>query len=370
MRPFSLLIKPASASCNLACDYCFYRNPAPYGETGQNRMADAVLERMIETYLATEQPSHVFIWQGGEPTLMGEEFFRRVIELQLKHCREGAVIANGLQTNATLLTDNLCRLLRAYSFLVGCSLDGPAHIHDRYRRTLSGSPSHARVLNGIDRLRRYKVEFNILTLVSRANVRRAREVYSYFRDQGFCFQQYIPCTEFDRYGRLQPYAINGEEWGDFLCELFAEWHPRDIHRVSIRHFDTILAKMVDGTADTCTIGNDCRQYCVVEWNGDIYPCDFFVKPEYRLGNIMEKGWSGILRSDSFADFGRQKSKWPQACDQCEFLEYCAGDCIKNRVHGVDGQDNPSCLCRGWRKLYRQHLGDLKMLASSIRCQRL
>lgn len=362
MRPFSLLIKPASAGCNLACDYCFYRNLAPYGGIEQNRMADAVLERIMETYLATEQQSHVFIWQGGEPTLMGEEFFRRVIELQLKHGREGAVIANGLQTNATLLTDNLCRLLREYSFLVGCSLDGPAPIHDRYRRTAAGSPSHARVLNGIAKLRHHEVEFNVLTLVSRANVQRAKEVYAYFRDQGFRYQQYIPCVEFDQQGKLQPYAINGVEWGDFLCELFAEWHPRDIHRVSIRHFDTILAKMVYGTADTCTIGNDCRQYCVVEWNGDIYPCDFFVKPELRLGNIMEASWAELLRSDVFADFGPRKAKWGPVCARCEYLAYCAGDCIKNRVHGVDGQGTPSCLCQGWRKFYRQHLGDLQKLA--------
>lgn len=312
MHPFSLLLKPVSDRCNLRCLYCFYLDKTPYRDSEPRRMDEAVLEHLIRTYLATPQPCHIFTWQGGEPTLLGYDFFHHVVELQKKYSCEGTLIANGVQTNATLLDDKLCALFRRYNFLVGCSLDGPAAIHDKYRVTSTGRPTHSLVMQGIEMMQRHGVEFNIMTLVSQANVRRAEEIYRYFRDRGFLYHQYIPCVEFDEKGRLQPYAINGEEWGNFLCRIFDAWFPNDIHAVSVRHFDTILAKMVHNEIHTCTIGKACRGHLVVEHNGDIFPCDFFVQKELRLGNIMKQSWKEILASSAYINFGAQKIQWGEA----------------------------------------------------------
>jgi uncharacterized protein len=228
-----------------------------------------------------------------------------------------------------------------YHFLVGCSLDGPAKIHDRYRRTISGKPSHVNVLRGIETLKRHQVEFNTLVLVSQSNVNHAREVYRYLLDQGLLYHQYIPCVEFNEHGELLPFAINGEEWGEFLCEIFDEWYRKDAFTVSIRHVDSILSKMIEGAANVCTMGLNCCQYLVVEYNGDIYPCDFFVQQQFRLGNIMDTSWEEALASKTYQDFGEQKAKWNKACEACDFLGLCHGDCIKHRAYAGNPPQNLS-----------------------------
>jgi uncharacterized protein len=353
MRPFSLLIKPASADCNLRCDYCFYLKKCHlYPDSKRHRMPDEVLQQLVKGYMATSQPTYSFAWQGGEPTLMGVEFFRKVTALQEKYGHSGAVVANGLQTNATLIDDELAQHLADYRFLLGCSLDGPAEIHDRYRLTTGGKPSHEKVLKGIDRLNRHGVEFNILVLVSRANVRRAAEVYHYLIGQGFYYHQYIPCVEFDADGNLMPFAIDGNGWGEFLCNIFDEWYPRDIQRVSVRHFDAILQKMVDGTANMCTIGRNCCQYFVVEYNGDIYPCDFFVEKSLKLGNVMDITWDEALASKTYKDFGALKTQWNPVCRSCDCLNYCSGDCLKNRMYAGKPPQHLSMLCAGWQQFIR------------------
>ena len=232
---FSLLVKPASADCNLRCAYCFYLDrSALYPETKVHRMSHSVLERMISSYMSTDQTVYSFGWQGGEPALMGVEFFRDTTDLQKKYGRPGAVVSNGLQTNATLINDDFAAHLSEYRYLVGVSIDGPAEIHNRYRQYATGKASHTAVLRGIDCLNRHNVEFNALVLVSSANVKRAREVYHYLRDHGINYHQYIPCVEFDVNGQLLPYSITGREWGDFLCEIFDEWIMRDRRQVSRR----------------------------------------------------------------------------------------------------------------------------------------
>jgi uncharacterized protein len=370
MKPFSLLVKPASADCNLRCAYCFYLSrSALYPQSARHRMSDEVLERVISNYMATEQPQYVFVWQGGEPTLLGVEFFRRVTELQKKSGKDGSVVANGLQTNAVLLDDEFAAHLAAYNFLVGVSLDGPAELHDRYRINAVGRGSHSDVMRGIECLRRNQVEFNALTLVSAANVRKGKEVYNYIRDLGILHHQYIPCVEFDERGKPMPYAITAGEWGDFLGEMFDEWIGRDSERVSVRLFDSILTLLVDGTYDTCHLGRDCCQYFVVEYNGDIYPCDFFVAGEEKLGNIMSSSWEELAKSPEYLRFGRQKTMWPSKCARCENLRYCSGDCPKHRLFAGDGAVKPSWLCEGWRQFYRHALPRLDALATSIRKQR-
>lgn len=371
LRPFSLLVKPAGPDCNLRCGYCFYLDRAGiYPDTAAHRMGNAVLERMVSGYMATPQPCYTFGWQGGEPTLMGAAFFRRVTELQQQYGAAGATVSNGLQTNGTLITDDLAGHLAAYRFLVGLSVDGPAVLHDRYRRDAGGRGSHAVVVRGMERLRAAGVEFNILTLVSQSNVSAPETVYRYLRDElGCLYHQYIECVEFDSAGRLQPFAIGAAEWGAFLCRLFDEWLRNDTRRVSVRLFDTLLSKLVDGIDNTCASGRDCRQYFVVEHNGDIYPCDFHVTPDLRLGNVMTDAWPDLQRSPAYEAFGRRKSQWHPRCSVCSHRLFCNGDCPKNRALAGRGEAPLSHLCDGWRRFYDHARPRLEELAQDVRRER-
>lgn len=368
MKPFSLLIKPASADCNLRCSYCFYLGKSElYPATKVHRMTPEVAERMIASYLATDQPQYVFGWQGGEPTLMGVEFFRLVTGLQMRYGRNGAIVSNGLQTNVTLIDNEFARHLAQYNFLVGASIDGPAEVHDQWRRTAGGRGSHADVLRGVQCLKRHGVAFNALVLVNSANVDRAREVYQYLCELDILFHQYIPCVEFDEQGRPLPWTITGEQWGEFLVEIFDQWLPQDTRVVSVRLFDSILALMVDGVRNVCHLGRDCRQYFVVEYNGDVYPCDFFVRADLKLGNVMTDSWEALQASPLYHDFGRQKALWHCECNDCQFLHYCAGDCLKHRLYGAPPQDprTLSWLCEGWKLFYTHALPHFERLADEI-----
>lgn len=366
IHQFSLLIKPTSADCNLRCDYCFYLNKnSLYPTTKLHRMPDDVLEQLISKYMSTPQTMHSFGWQGGEPTLMGIDFFYRVLELQKKYGRPNSIVGNGLQTNATLLDNRMAKLLHENNFLVGCSLDGPPDIHNQFRRTRNNEMTHDLVIQGINSLKRNHVEFNILILVTQANVTKAKEVYNYLVNNGFYFHQYIPCVEFDGEGQLEPYAISAEEWGRFLCDIYDEWYPKDIYKVSIRHLDSILNKMVTGISDICTLNDNCCQYFVVEHNGDIYPCDFFVKKSLKIGNIMNSSWDELLESSIYTHFGKQKNLWSQQCNECDYLYLCQGDCPKHRsTYGL------SHLCDGWKVFYQHTRNGFNLLAGKIQQQRL
>lgn len=370
MRLFSLLVKPACADCNLRCTYCFYLDRCTlYPDSVRHRMPEEVLERMIQSFMSTDQQQYAFGWQGGEPTLMGLGFFRRVIDLQRKHGRPGSVVANALQTNATLLTDEFAEHLAQYRFLVGVSLDGPASIHDANRKTNSGGGTHALVMRGIECLRRHAVALNVLTLVSRSNVEKPAQIYRYLRDQGFVFHQQIECVEFDDWGNLMPFAISGQEWGRFLCGIFDEWIRSDTRRVSIHLFDAILAILVDGGMRECQIGRDCRQYYVVEHNGDVYPCDFYVERDLKLGNVMTHTWEEMFASPSYEAFGKRKEAWSSDCDACPYLRFCAGDCPKNRPGRGSDPRRLSALCEGWKMFYRHALPGLERLAEEVRAQK-
>jgi uncharacterized protein len=372
-KQFSLLIKPASADCNLACTYCFYLPKASlYPDRSRHRMSDSTLERLVSTYLATDQEVYSFGWQGGEPTLMGVEFFRKVVGLQSRYGRPGSIVANGLQTNATMITDELARLLAEYHFLLGVSLDGPEEIHNTHRKNRKGAGSYKRVIEGIEKLNKHGVEYNVLVAVNAANVRMARRIYTYLLDMGIRYHQYIPIVEFDEKGRSMPFSVDGPQWGEFLKGLFELWYP-DAGRVSIRLFDAILTYLVEGTRILCTMGKDCRRYFLVEHNGDVYPCDFFALPELRLGNIGESDWHALQSSRRYETFGRQKAQWNQACEGCPFLDLCMGDCLKHRFFGVpELRSDPgrlSWLCEGWKLFYESCLPGFQRIARRIKRQR-
>jgi uncharacterized protein len=364
---FSLLIKPASYCCNLRCPRCFYLGKRALFGQGNLRMSDQVLAAMIEKFMALDLPTATFAWQGGEPTLMGLDFYQRAVDLQARFARPGRSIANALQTNGTLLNDDWAAFLHAYRFLVGLSLDGPPRLHDRSRTWPDGRGSHAETSRGLEVLKKHAVEFNALTLVSSANQDFPLEIYQHLKALGVQYQQYIECVEFDRAGKLRPGSVAPQKWGEFLCALFDEWFKADTRAVSVRLFDSILVKLLEGVANVCALGNDCRQYFVVEHNGDIYPCDFHVSPEWRLGNITRDSFAQLLDSPRFRAFGARKREWGANCRDCEFLELCAGCCPKNR--GAGRPENPSALCAGWKMFYRHTLPRFRELAARIALER-
>lgn len=366
MKEFSLLIKPASADCNMNCKYCFYLEKSSlYPEEKVHRMSEATLEKLISTYMKILQACYTFSWQGGEPTLMGLEFFKKVVELQKNYGKAGSLVTNGLQTNATLIDDALAKHLSEYKFLLGVSLDGPKYMHDHYRRFSGGKGTFKKVMKSIEILKNNNVEFNILVLVNDFNVGKATEVYRFLVESGFYFQQYIPCVEFDSQGNLQPFSIKGEQWGNFLIELFNQWYPKDIYKVSIRLFDSILNYLVKGKATICHMENNCNQYLVVEYNGDIYPCDFFVRIDLKLGNINENSWDELRGSTTYIDFGKAKSKYDFKCNSCQYLDFCYGGCLKHRDFKPNGLQKLSSLCSGWKMFYKHSLEIFKEIAENF-----
>lgn len=366
MRPFTLLIKPAGADCNIRCEYCFYLEKAAlYPETAVHRMNHEVLERIIRSYMATDQPQYAFGWQGGEPTLMGLDFFQEAARIQQACGQPGAIVTNGFQTNGLLLNDAWAGHFAKYKFLLGVSVDGPADIHDVFRRDAAGRGTHDRVMKAFDLLARYKVEHNALVLVNSANARRPADVFRFLCGHGLMYHQYVPCVEFDNHGKFLPFSVRGGAWGDFLCGIFDEWLAYGARRVSVRLFDSILMALVAGRASICHMQDSCNSYFMVEHTGDVYPCDFFALPELLLGNIMHMSWEELLDSPRYAAFAQRKRNWHTACKECEFLAFCAGDCLKHRWDEAWNARARSRLCAGWKKFYRHALPELRRLAAEI-----
>jgi uncharacterized protein len=329
-------------------------------------MTEEVLEAVIKNYMSTPQPQYAFAWQGGEPTLMGLNFFKKVVELQMKHGPSGASVANHLQTNGLLITNELARHLSQYHFLVGVSLDGPSALHNRFRTFSNGGGSHDQVMRGISILKNNRVKVNVLTLVSTANVNSGKQVFRYLIDQGFDYHQYIPCVEFDETGQPQPFCITAESWGDFLCEIFDEWIKFDAGRISIRYFDSLIHHIVSGDYNLCHIGRDCCEYFVVEHNGDIYPCDFFVDSSLKLGNATRDSFMALKKSPAYFSFGARKSEWSPDCAECEHLEFCSADCLKNRLNfGARTPLQKSWLCEGYKRFFSHALPRLKEMAEEF-----
>lgn len=367
---FPLLIKPVSGDCNLSCKYCFYLEKARlYPQTKRHRMTTETLEQLISSYMAIPQSQYVFAWQGGEPALMGEAFFKKVTSLQVKYGTVGVSVANTLQTNGTLISDDFARHLKQYNFLVGVSLDGPPKLHDSFRKNRRLRGSHRLVMKGLQILNKWDVNTNILSLVTPSNVNFPERLFEYFLSMGLVYQQYIPCVEYTKKGKIQPWGITGVQWGDFLCRQFDIWTAYGPGQVSIRYFDELLQNIAAEKTGMCSMGKDCRQYLVVEHNGDIYPCDFFVEPKLRLGNIHTHDLPEIRVSDAYKTFGLQKSNCHPDCSTCEFLSYCGADCQKHRTIKTNSY-NPgkSHLCSGYKQFFQHALPSLKKLAMEYKDQ--
>jgi uncharacterized protein len=359
-RITSLLIKPASAVCNLDCSYCFYldREADPYKALPGRRMSLETLERLVDTYLFYSYPNSVFAFQGGEPTLAGLPFFEKLVEFQQQYGRNGQSVSNALQTNAILIDQNWCRLFREYNWLVGVSLDGPEQMHDRYRFNKEGRGTWKRVMTAVELMQAEKVEFNVLCVLSQANVDKPGELYRFFRGLGIDNIQYIPLSEFDSNGELLPFTITAEQYGRFLCETFDTWWP-DRRKVRIRFFDNLAEALAGQKPGSCTLHETCDSYVVVEYNGDVFPCDFFVEKEWKLGNITLDSWPEIARRRKRYEFATNKTIAHPLCQACEYQSFCHGGCPKFRHARYRRFEDLDYFCPAYKMIYAKATGPLR-----------
>lgn len=375
--PFHVMTKPIGSLCNLACSYCFYLEKAHlYEKPGAMRMSPAVLEQYVRDYI-TAQPGPVvsFAWQGGEPTLLGLDYFRHVVELQKRHAG-GKMIENAFQTNGVLVDDEWAKFFAENQFLVGISIDGPRELHDAYRVDKGQQPTFEKVFAGLQALKRNGVEFNTLTTLHRKNAPHPREVYRFLREHGSRFMQFIPIVEraapadskhkgfwlaappdfeaddFD--DQVTPWSVRPVEFGNFLCGVFDEWIKQDVGTVFVQHFDSALANWTGQPAGICVFSENCGRALAVEHNGDVYSCDHYVYPEYRLGNLTQTPLAELVDSPVQARFGLAKSKTlPRYCRDCSARFACHGECPKHRfLRTPDGEPGLNYLCAGYKKFFR------------------
>ena len=368
-RPLYVMLKPVGASCNLRCKYCYYLEKANlYKHTPTRVLSEEMLEQFTKEYIEAQTMSQVlFTWHGGETLMRPLSFFRKAVELQKKYAG-GRRIDNTIQTNGTLLTDEWCEFLHENNWLVGVSIDGPQEFHDEYRRTATGAPSWVKVMRGIQRLNKHNVEWNAMAVVNDFNADYPLDFYHFFKDNGCKYLQITPIVERivnHEDGRhlatltdsdeapLADFSVTPEQWGRFLCTIFDEWVRHDVGQTYVELFDCILANWVGETPGICVYAKECGHAGVMEFNGDVYSCDHFVFPEYRLGNIREKSIAEMLYGEQQQQFSTLKRKsLPKECRECKWLFACNGECPKNRfIKDCYGNPGKNYLCQGYRMFF-------------------
>ncbi len=386
-----VMTKPIGPICNLDCEYCYYLHKEDLYPRGERwRMADDTLREYVRQYIAAQPASAseiTFAWQGGEPTLLGLEFFQRAVRYQQEFAPARTRIVNTLQTNGVLLDDAWCQFFREHHFLIGLSIDGPAELHDRYRYDKQGEGTFAAVLAALKLLQQHEVDYNVLVVVNRVNGDHGRKVYTYLRDNGVQFLQFIPIVERRGVGvhaeaesqtvedtgnpwqdRVSSRSVAPEQFGDFLIAVFDEWVRRDVGRVFVQIFDQALAAWSGHEPSLCVFRRQCGGALAMEHNGDLFSCDHFVEPEFRLGNIHELPILDLAASDAQREFGEAKeTTLPQYCRECEVRFMCNGECPKNRfIETPTGEEGLNYLCAGYRKFFN-HIGPvMERMAEELR----
>lgn len=368
-KPLYVMLKPVGALCNLACDYCYYLEKSKlYTHNPRHVMSDELLERFIQEYIESQTiPQVMFTWHGGETLMRPLSFYKRAVELQ-KQYGQGRQIDNSIQTNGTLLTDEWCEFFRDNNFLVGISIDGPQDFHDEYRRNKMGAPSFHKVMQGINLLKKHGVQYNCMAVVNDYNADYPLEFYNFFKEIGCEFLQFAPIVERlkddrssptllasakDKEAELAPFSVSPKQWGNFLCTIFDEWVRKDVGKLFIQIFDSTLANWVGEQPGVCTMAKTCGHAGVMEFNGDVYSCDHFVFPEYKLGNIYKDPLASMMYSDKQLKFGADKfDKLPKQCKECNVLFACNGECPKNRfTYDKYGEYGLNYLCEGFYQFF-------------------
>ena len=368
-RPLYVMTKPVGAVCNLACAYCYYLEKANlYKDTSKHVMSDELLEKFICEYIGSQTMHEVlFTWHGGETLMRPLNFYRKVVEQQRRYAG-GHAIDNCIQTNGTLLTDEWCEFFKEHNWLVGVSIDGPQEFHDEYRKNRLGRPSFAKVMQGIRLLNKHGVEWNAMAVVNDYNADYPLEFYHFFKEIGCRYIQFAPIVErLSKHedGRylatpLQPgeqlaeFSVSPEHWGNFLCTLFDEWVRNDVGQIFIQLFDSTLANWVGEQPGVCSMAKTCGHAGVMEFNGDVYACDHYVFPEFKLGNIYQQTLVEMMYSERQMEFGQMKQKsLPAQCRACEFLFACNGECPKNRfATTASGEPGLNYLCKGYHRFFK------------------
>jgi uncharacterized protein len=389
------MAKPSGPDCNLACKYCFYlEKDVLFNGPKMHNMSDEVLEEYVRQYCESQNtPEIVFAFQGGEPTLQGIEFFKKVVQLQKKYA-SGRPVQNALQTNGFLIDNEWCKFLAKENFLVGLSLDGPRHIHDKFRVDRGGKPTFDRVMKTLKLMKAHRVEFNTLTCVTKQSAPHALEIYNFLKKTGSTFLQFIPIVERkpnrealelglklavpsflaeeDTDDRVMPWTVPAAAYGKFLTEIFDEWVRRDVGTTFVQIFDVALNAWMGMPPPLCIFAETCGDAMIIEHNGDIYSCDHFVYPENRLGNIMETPMGEMAHSPQQEKFGNDKrDKLPDYCrKQCPFYFMCHGACPKHRfISTPGGEPNLSWLCEGYKAFFSHIDPYMKTMAQLLREQR-
>jgi uncharacterized protein len=367
MKPFTLLIKPSGSDCNIDCTYCFYKGRDPSVGTGRQRMSDEVLQTLVRDYMQLGFPISGFAWQGGEPTLMGVDFFRRAVQFQKKYGRAGQQVSNTLQTNGVLLDDQWCRFFRDNKFLLGISIDGPKKFHDRYRLDHSGKGTFDRVIRGIKTCQKYGVQFSALVLLNNYNVERPDILFDFCIENGLTYLQFIPCVEMDpSTDHPAEFSITPKQYGDFLCRLFDLWYGYGPEKLNIREFDSLATYYVMGKHTICTYSKQCAGFVIIEHTGDAFCCEFFVEPQWRLGNILETPLEKLASNSKKRAFARNKQKLCDKCLVCRHLDICRGGCMKDRVRWNDKDgERESYFCESYRQFFDYTLPRFKQIAAGI-----
>jgi uncharacterized protein len=356
------LIKPASYDCNLACDYCYYRPvEAIYGQSERPRMSAQTFEAACRQYMALRPREIKIGWQGGEPTLMGLEFFRTVVRIEREHARPGECVGNSLQTNGVLLDDGWCRFLAANRFLVGLSIDGPERLNTM-RRFPNGRSAFDLTMAAIELLKKHRVEFNILVVISRANMNHPREILRFLVDNELRYSQFIPCTEpAGEAGCTSEHSVTAAEYGRFMTDLFDAWVENDDPSYYVRRIDNWLHQFFGLEPECCEYRGNCSDLITLEWNGDVYPCDFFVEERYRMGNVHRETIEKMLQGRAFRSFVRDAETIPPMCESCEVLQYCRAGCYRHRRKlGLSNTARPY-LCEAKRRIFGHVMPRLKEL---------
>lgn len=389
-RPLYVMSKPVSSMCNLNCEYCYYLEKANLyrkeDKTARFTMSDELLDRFIREYIESQtMPNVLFTWHGGEALMRPLSFYKRVVELQQRYAR-GMHIDNAIQTNGTLLTDEWCEFFAEQGWLVGVSIDGPQEFHDEYRRNKMGQPSFRKVMQGIDLLKKHQVEWNALAVINDYNADYPLEFYNFFKEIECHYIQFTPIVErlfAHKDGRhlaspmehtnvpLADFSVSPEQWGDFLIALFDEWVKEDVGKYFIQLFDSTLANWVGEAPGVCTMARTCGHAGVMEYNGDVYSCDHFVFPEYKLGNIRTSTLVEMLYSDRQQKFGNDKyDRLPKQCKECEFIFACNGECPKNRfAFTADGEPGLNYLCSGYKRFFKHVAPYMEFMKNELQAGR-
>lgn len=368
-KPLYVMTKPVGAICNLACKYCYYLEKTNLYKKNTSKfvMSDSLLEKFIEEYINSQtMPQVLFTWHGGETLMRPLSFYQKVVELQKKYAN-GRTIDNCIQTNGTLLNDEWCEFFHDNHWLVGISIDGPQEFHDEYRKNKQGKPSFMKVMQGIHLLNKHQVEWNAMAVVNDYNADYPLEFYHFFKELGCHYIQFTPIVErihphadgrhlahvLQKDEKLADFSVSPEQWGNFLCTIFDEWVKNDVGEYFIQIFDSTLANWMGAQPGVCTMAPTCGHAGVMEFNGDVYSCDHFVFPEFKLGNIYEKSLIEMMYSEKQIQFGQQKKdSLPNKCKECNYLFACNGECPKNRfLTTEDGEPGLNYLCKGYYQFF-------------------